>query len=76
MIPLIWPNVYGDQGGETLVVEYEIEVPPEETEMIYANSPGSAGDISDFSSGKFILNDQCVVVLGKTGETISNGKLH
>lgn len=51
MIPLMWPNVYGDQGGETLVVEYEIEVPPEETgEMIYANSPGSAGDISDFSS--------------------------
>ncbi|CAG2196846.1 EHF [Mytilus edulis] len=23
MIPLMWPNVYGDQGGETLVVEHE-----------------------------------------------------
>ena len=51
MIPLMWPNVYGavEQGGETLYVEYEIEVPPEETEDVYPNSPGSAGDISDFS---------------------------
>lgn len=52
MIPLMWPNVYDGQGGETLVVEYEVEVSPEETE-IYANSPGSAGDDSEFSSGRW-----------------------
>lgn len=49
MIPLMWPNVFDGQGGETLYVEYEIEVPPEETEDNYPPSPGSAGDLSDFS---------------------------
>lgn len=49
MIPLMWPNVFDGQEGDTLYVEYEIEVPPEETEVNYPNSPGSAGDLSDFS---------------------------
>jgi hypothetical protein len=58
MIPLMWPNVFDGQEGDTLYVEYEIEVPPEETEVNYPNSPGSAGDLSDFS-GNLILYGEC-----------------
>ena len=71
MIPLMWPNVFDGQEGDTLYVEYEIEVPPEETEVNYPNSPGSAGDLSDFS-GNSILYDKGYTITFNIILTITN----